>query len=58
MYFKSTKLFVIKAIYSVMYHGIKIVIFIKILKSFHITGGSRAPEVTKMEKTDNKCWCS
>ena len=55
MYFKSKKLFVIKIISSVMYHGIKIIIFIKTLKLLLIRDKSRALAVSRMEKSDNIC---
>ena len=45
----------IKVVPSVMYHGIKVIVFIKTLKLFLIRDKSRAPAVSKMEKSGNVC---
>lgn len=50
MYFKTRKLIVIKAMCSIMYHGMKIVIFIKVLYHFYIEADQVPPQNQRWRK--------
>ena len=55
MYFKSTKFFMIKTMFSVMCCDIKILFFTKILNLLCIRDRSGVPAKSKMENANNEC---